>query len=122
MSARQPLPMLRVWTWRYALILFAALLLIGLLAGIWIYANAYRHSYDVLQARAEQLADSYVRISSLTSVQANIQPAANSLKADLSVRPIVPLASAEVSSPVQAISATVVARPANGETMQIVDA
>lgn len=122
MSARQPLPMLRVWTWRYALILFAALLLIGLLAGIWIYANAYRHSYDVLQARAEQLADSYVRISSLTSVQADTQPAANSLKTDLSVRPIVPLASAEVSSPVQAISATVVARPANGETMQIVDA
>lgn len=122
MSARQPLPMLRVWTWRYALILFAALLLIGLLAGIWIYANAYRHSYDVLQARAEQLADSYVRISSLTSVQANTQPAANSLKTELSVRPIVPLASAEVSRPVQAISATVVARPANGETMQIVDA
>lgn len=54
--------------------------------------------------------------------EANTQPAANGLKTDLSVRPIVPLASAKVSSPVQAISATVIARPANGETMQIVDA
>lgn len=122
MSARQPLPMLRVWTWRYALILFAALLLIGLLAGIWIYANAYRHSYDVLQARAEQLADSYVRFSSLASIQAETQTSANSLKSELSSRLIIPFESAKAATPVQAISATVVARPANGETMQIVDA
>lgn len=114
--------MLRIWTWRYALILFAALLLIGLLAGIWIYANAYRHSYDVLQARAEQLADSYVRFSSLASIQAETQTSANSFKSELSRRLIIPFESAEAATPVQAISATAVARPANGETMQIVDA
>ncbi|RNB91375.1 sensor histidine kinase [Brevibacillus fluminis] len=63
------IPLLQFWTWRYALILLVTLVSLGLLAGMWIQVNDDQQRFSVLQARAEQLGDSYTRA---TNVQVKI--------------------------------------------------
>lgn len=53
--------MLTYWTHRYVLVLLISLLLLAVVSGIWIRINAYEHTYSLLEMRAEQLAEMYVK-------------------------------------------------------------
>ncbi|MEK4485842.1 HAMP domain-containing sensor histidine kinase [Psychrobacillus sp. FSL H8-0484] len=55
------IPLLRFWTRRYAGVLIAILIFLGIIAGVWIKVNENRQSFQLLQARAEQLSVSYIR-------------------------------------------------------------
>lgn len=53
--------MLTYWTRRYVLVLLCSLLILAVISGLWLQANAYEHMYNLLELRAEQLADAYSR-------------------------------------------------------------
>ncbi|MFJ7936286.1 sensor histidine kinase [Sporosarcina sp. NPDC096371] len=55
------IPLLRFWTRRYTGVLIAILLFLGVGAGVWLKVNGERQSFQILQARAEQLSASYIR-------------------------------------------------------------
>ena len=55
------IPLLRFWTRRYAGVLIAILIFLGMIAGVWIKVNENKQSFQLLQARAEQLSVSYIR-------------------------------------------------------------
>ena len=50
-------PMLTYWTWRYVLVLLGTLLVIALLLGMWLRFNIYQQEFQLLQQRAEQMAE-----------------------------------------------------------------
>lgn len=54
---KKSFPMLTYWTWRYVLVLLGTLLIIGILLGTWIRSNIYQQEFQLLQQRAEQLAE-----------------------------------------------------------------
>ncbi|MEY9094539.1 ATP-binding protein [Paenibacillus sp. RC84] len=114
----QTMPMLRFWTWRYALILFITLLIVSLIAGVWITSNANRQSYEVLQARAEQLADSYARVMTLYQLSSPAQTQ-GSIRTEVRANPAVKVSPSTTS--VNVISPIEVARPLGDEMMQIVN-
>ncbi|MFD2088562.1 sensor histidine kinase [Brevibacillus brevis] len=61
-STRTAVPLLRYWTWRYALILSVILLGIGFFGIYWINKAATEQQFQVLEARTEMLADSYSKV------------------------------------------------------------
>ncbi|WP_409176223.1 ATP-binding protein [Brevibacillus fortis] len=61
-STRTAVPLLRYWTWRYALILSVILLGIGFFGIYWINKAATEQQFQVLEARTEMLADSYTKV------------------------------------------------------------
>lgn len=63
--------MLRIWTWRYAIILLITMCLIGIVATIWIRFSSYNKSFAVLEARAEQFANIY------SEMPAGVRPGGN---------------------------------------------
>lgn len=56
------MPLLRYWTWRYALILSIILFGIGFFGIYWINKAATEQQFQVLEARTELLADSYTKV------------------------------------------------------------
>ena len=52
-------PLLTYWTRLYVLVLLLSLLLMAVIAGAWIRFNAYQQRYDLLDQRADQLAEEY---------------------------------------------------------------
>lgn len=56
------MPLLRYWTWRYALILSVILFGIGFFGIYWINKAATEQQFQVLEARTELLADSYTKV------------------------------------------------------------
>ncbi|TKI58361.1 HAMP domain-containing histidine kinase [Brevibacillus antibioticus] len=61
-STRTAVPLLRYWTWRYALILSVILFGIGFFGIFWINKAATEQQFQVLEARTELLADSYTKV------------------------------------------------------------
>ncbi|UED75338.1 HAMP domain-containing sensor histidine kinase [Brevibacillus sp. DP1.3A] len=61
-STRTAVPLLRYWTWRYALILSVILFGIGFFGIYWINKAATEQQFEVLEARTELLADSYTKV------------------------------------------------------------
>ncbi|MFG0212295.1 ATP-binding protein [Brevibacillus porteri] len=61
-STRTAVPLLRYWTWRYALILSVILFGIGFFGIYWINKAATEQQFQVLEARTELLADSYTKV------------------------------------------------------------
>lgn len=57
----QGIPLLNFWTRRYTAVLIAILIVLGIVAGIWLKINENQQKFQILQARAEQLSDSYMR-------------------------------------------------------------
>ena len=51
--------MLSYWTRRYVLVLLCSLLLLAVVSGFWLRASTYEQIYNILEFRAEQLADVY---------------------------------------------------------------
>ncbi|MFP3388815.1 sensor histidine kinase [Brevibacillus sp. SIMBA_040] len=60
---KSPVPLLRYWTWRYAMILSIMLLGIGFFGIYWINKNATEQQFAVLEARTQLLADSYSKVA-----------------------------------------------------------
>ncbi len=56
------MPLLRYWTWRYALILSVILFGIGFFGIYWINKAATEQQFQILEARTELLADSYTKV------------------------------------------------------------
>ncbi|MGG1658972.1 HAMP domain-containing sensor histidine kinase [Brevibacillus sp. NRS-1366] len=77
--SKTPVPLLRYWTWRYAMILSIMLFGIGFFGIYWINKNATEQQFAVLEARTQLLADSYskVALSKVIKVapMTNLQPA-----------------------------------------------
>ena len=63
------IPLLRFWTRRYAGVLIAILIILGMIAGVWIKVNQNKQNFQLLQARAEQLSVSYLRSMELLQSQ-----------------------------------------------------
>ncbi|MCL6634428.1 MAG: HAMP domain-containing histidine kinase [Peptococcaceae bacterium] len=52
-------PMLTYWTRQYVLVLLCSLLILAVVSGVWLRVNAYEQLYNLLELRAEQLAEAY---------------------------------------------------------------
>lgn len=108
------IPLLRFWTWRYALILLGTLVVLGLLAGFWMQMNTEQQSFQVLQARAEQLGDSYVRAKHVIQLQRiKLVETAFKISPTLPATTAVPYTSTIVMKPLE------IARPIERDYMQI---
>lgn len=86
--AKTPVPLLRYWTWRYAMILSIMLLGIGFFGIYWINKNATEQQFEVLEARTQLLADSYSKVALAKIV--TITPSSN-LKTSVKATPATPL-------------------------------
>lgn len=51
--------MLTYWTHRYVLVLLCSLLILAVISGLWLKANAYEHNFNLIELRADQLAELY---------------------------------------------------------------
>ncbi|TQR17568.1 HAMP domain-containing histidine kinase [Psychrobacillus vulpis] len=98
------MPLLRFWTRRYTGVLIAILIFLGTVAGVWLKVNENKQNFQILQARAEQLSDSYLRAIDIIQSQPNFQ------QDPLPFTPAVP------STPA---IATEVARPVAQDYMQV---
>ncbi|MED4583685.1 HAMP domain-containing sensor histidine kinase [Brevibacillus choshinensis] len=83
-------PLLRYWTWRYAMILLIMLIGIGLFGIYWIRANTMEQQFEILEARTFLLADSY-------SKAVDVVPMAK-LNAIMKVSPVTPAATVTMST------------------------
>lgn len=61
LQSDKSIPLLHFWTRRYAGVLIAILIFLGIVAGVWLKVNENQQNFQILQARAEQLSDSYIR-------------------------------------------------------------
>lgn len=52
-------PLLTYWTRLYVPVLLLSLLIMAIIAGVWIKVNMYNQRYDLLELRAEQMAEEY---------------------------------------------------------------
>jgi len=55
--------MLAYWTRQYLLVLLGSLLLLALIAGFWVRLNAYEQLYNLMELRADQMAELSARTS-----------------------------------------------------------
>ncbi|WNC14677.1 HAMP domain-containing sensor histidine kinase [Brevibacillus brevis] len=65
LSRKQPVkavPLLRYWTWRYAMILLIMLLCIALFGIYWLRKNTMEQQFEILEARTSLLADSFSKV------------------------------------------------------------
>ncbi|WP_301170260.1 HAMP domain-containing sensor histidine kinase [Brevibacillus nitrificans] len=94
-------PLLRYWTWRYAMILLVMLFGIGLFGIYWIRENTMEQQFEILEARTYLLADSYAKAAQVVPME--------KLKATLAVSPTTlttkSIETAAASSPAPADSA-----------------
>lgn len=104
------IPLLRFWTRRYASVLIAILIFLGMIAGVWIKVNQNKQSFQLLQARAEQLSVSYIRSMEL------LQSQPSSRQDELSTTPALP---ATPATPATLVTPTEIARPVARDFMQI---
>ncbi|MBU8713449.1 HAMP domain-containing protein [Brevibacillus parabrevis] len=107
-AAASPVPLLRYWTWRYAMILSVMLLGIGFFGIYWINKNATEQQFQVLEARTELLADSYSKV--LISKKIEL-PATAVLKPAITLTPASSATAAQKSGDT-AVTATLRAMPA----------
>ncbi len=101
------IPLLRFWTRRYASVLIAILIILGMIAGVWIKVNQNIQSFQLLQARAEQLSVSYIRSMEI------LQSQPSSRQDELSTTP------ALLATPATLVTPTEIARPVARDFMQI---
>lgn len=94
------MPLLRYWTWRYALILSVILLGIGFFGIYWINKAATEQQFQVLEARTEMLADSYSKV--LLTKNAAASPETKEAVAEVTST-ITKLATTAVTGPTSAI-------------------
>lgn len=73
LQSDKSIPLLRFWTRRYAGVLIAILIILGIIAGVLLKVNQNQQSFQILQARAEQLSDSYIRAIDIIQSQPNFQ-------------------------------------------------
>ncbi|MED4907335.1 HAMP domain-containing sensor histidine kinase [Brevibacillus centrosporus] len=78
-SPASSVPLLRYWTWRYAMILLIMLFGIGLFGIYWIRENTIEQQFEILEARTYLLADSYAKAAQVVPME--------KLKATLTVSP-----------------------------------
>jgi len=103
------IPLLRFWTRRYTGVLIAILIFLGIIAGVWLKINKEQQSFQILQARAEQLSDSYLR--SVEVLQSPLIPNQETLESS----PAITMTPATIATP------TEIARPIAEDFMQIFD-
>jgi len=103
------IPLLRFWTRRYTGVLITILLFLGVIAGVWLKINKEQQSFQILQARAEQLSASYIR--SMEVLQTPILPSQDESQST----PAITMTPATVATP------TEIARPIEQDFMQIFD-
>ncbi len=101
------IPLLRFWTRRYAGVLIAILIILGIIAGVWIKVNQNKQNFQLLQARAEQLSVSYLRSIELLQLQPSSRQEA------LSTTPASTVTPATLATPME------IARPVAQDFMQI---
>lgn len=104
------IPLLRFWTRRYASVLIAILIILGMIAGVWIKVNQNIQSFQLLQARAEQLSVSYIRSMEI------LQSQPSSRQDELSTTPAL---LATPATPATLVTPTEIARPVARDFMQI---
>lgn len=73
LQSDKSIPLLRFWTRRYAGVLIAILIFLGIVAGVWLKVNENQQNFQILQARAEQLSVSYIRAMDIIQSQPNFQ-------------------------------------------------
>lgn len=75
--------MLTYWTWRYVLVLLGTLFVIALLLGTWLRFNIYQQEFQLLQQRAEQMAEgnenNFPRVIKRNTVVQVIEPTGKTL-------------------------------------------
>lgn len=103
------IPLLRFWTRRYTGVLIAILIILGIISGVWLKINKEHQSFQILQARAEQLSASYIR-----SIEVLQTPLSSSHNASHSIP-------AETVIPTTPATPTEIARPIAEDFMQIFD-
>ncbi|WP_235753959.1 HAMP domain-containing sensor histidine kinase [Psychrobacillus sp. INOP01] len=104
------IPLLRFWTRRYAGVLIAILIFLGIIAGVWIKVNENQQSFQLLQTRAEQLSVSYIRSTEV------LQSQPSSSQDELHIppsTPAVPVTPATLATPAEIV------RPVAQDFMQI---
>lgn len=89
--------LLRIWTLRYTGVLLMILVFLGTLAGIWIKVNENKQSFEILQARAEQLTDSYIRSMEILQAQPSFDEDG---MVTTPATPVTPSISSEIARPI----------------------
>ncbi|EPD53719.1 HAMP domain-containing sensor histidine kinase [Paenisporosarcina sp. FSL H8-0542] len=69
LQSDKSIPLLRFWTRRYAGVLIAILIILGIIAGVLLKVNQNQQSFQILQARAEQLSASYIHATNMVQSQ-----------------------------------------------------
>ncbi|MGE8078525.1 histidine kinase dimerization/phospho-acceptor domain-containing protein [Peribacillus loiseleuriae] len=94
------IPLLRFWTRKYTGVLIAILIFLGVIASVWIKINENQQSFQILQARAEQLSDSYIRSMEIVPSQPSSHQDELHIPSVTPATPVTPASAAEIARPV----------------------
>lgn len=97
LQSEDSISLLRFWTRRYTGVLIAILIISGTIAGVWIKVNENKQSFQLLQTRAEQLSDSYIRSMEILQSQPSIEQDG---VLTTPATPVTPSISSEVARPI----------------------